>query len=39
MSININMINVGDGDAITVTLKRGKKTNVALIEGGPNFNI
>lgn len=34
MSININMVNVGDADAIIVTLKEKGKTAVVLIDGG-----
>lgn len=34
MSININMVNVGDADAIIVTLKERGKTAVVLIDGG-----
>jgi beta-lactamase superfamily II metal-dependent hydrolase len=40
MSININMVNVGDGDAIILTLKRKIKTRkaVILIDGGEKGN-
>lgn len=34
MGINIYMVNVGDGDAIILTLKRRQKKAVVLIDGG-----